>query len=162
MGLFDTVGQIFVRSLRLLVVPLVFVSLVLGTASLGKNSRMGLMAGKTIGLYLMTTCIAISLALLAASIIKPGVGMDLSTAAAFTGSEAPSLKQTIINIFPTNPIQAMADGNMLQIIVFSILMGIALSRVGEAGEVVYRVFESLDAVIMRMVLILMHLSLIHI
>lgn len=158
MGLFDTVGQIFVRSLRLLVVPLVFVSLVLGTASLGKNSRMGLMAGKTIGLYLMTTCIAISLALLAASIIKPGVGMDLSTAVAFTGSEAPSLKQTIINIFPTNPIQAMADGNMLQIIVFSILMGIALSRVGEAGEVIYRVFESLDAVIMRMVLILMHLA----
>ena len=157
MGLFDTVGQIFVRSLRLLVVPLVFVSLVLGTASLGKNSRMGLMAGKTIGLYLMTTCIAISLALLASSIIKPGVGM-LDAAATFTGSEAPSLKQTIINIFPTNPIQAMADGNMLQIIIFSILMGIALSRIGEAGEVVYRVFESLDAVIMRMVLILIHLA----
>ena len=158
MGVFDTVGQIFIRCLRVLVVPLVFVSLVLGTASLGSNSRMGPMAGKTIALYLMTTCIAITLALIAATIIKPGVGMDLSTATAFTGSEAPSLKQTFINMFPTNPVQAMVEGNMLQIIVFSLLMGFALSRVGEAGKQALQVFESLDAVIMRMVLILMKLA----
>ncbi len=158
MGLFDTVGQIFVASLKLLVVPLVFVSLVLGTASLGSNSRMGVMAGKTIGIYLITTSIAISMALLAATIIKPGVGMDLSTATSFMGSEAPSLKQVIINMFPTNPVTAMADGNMLQIIVFSLLMGLALAQIGDKGKHAFAMFESLDAVVMRMVLILMTLA----
>ena len=158
LGLFDTVGQIFIASLKLLVVPLVFVSLVLGTASLGSNSRMGVMAGKTIALYLVTTSIAISLALLAASIIKPGVGMDLSIAANFMGSDAPSLKQVIINMFPTNPVTAMAEGNMLQIIVFSLLMGLALAQVGDKGQGIFEWFESADAVVMRMVLILMNLA----
>ena len=158
MGLFDTVGQIFIASLKLLVVPLVFVSLVLGTASLGSNKRMGVMAGKTVALYMVTTCIAISLALLAASIIRPGVGMDLTTAADFVGSEAPSLKQVIINIFPTNPVTAMAEGNMLQIIIFSLLMGLALAQIGDAGKNAFSMFESLDAVVMRMVLILMTLA----
>lgn len=158
MGLFDTVGQIFIASLKLLVVPLVFVSLVLGTASLGSNSRMGVMAGKTIGLYMLTTGIAISLALITASIIKPGVGMDLSTATSFMGSEAPSLKQVIINMFPTNPVTAMAEGNMLQIIVFSLLMGLALAQVGDKGKGIFEWFESADVVVMRMVLILMNLA----
>lgn len=158
MGLFDTVGQIFIASLKLLVVPLVFVSLVLGTASLGSNSRMGVMAGKTIAIYMATTGIAISLALIAASIIKPGVGMDLSTATSFMGSEAPSLKQVIINMFPTNPVTAMAEGNMLQIIVFSLLMGLALAQVGDKGKGIFEWFESADLVVMRMVLILMNLA----
>jgi len=158
MGLFDTVGQIFIASLKLLVVPLVFVSLVLGTASLGSNSRMGVMAGKTVALYMATTCVAISLALIAASIIKPGVGMDLATASNFMGSDAPSLKQVIINMFPTNPVTAMAEGNMLQIIVFSLLMGLALAQVGDKGRGTFEWFESADAVVMRMVLILMNLA----
>lgn len=158
MGLFDTVGQIFIASLKLLVVPLVFVSLVLGTASLGSNSRMGVMAGKTIGLYLVTTSIAITLALVTASIIRPGVGMELMTATSFAGSEAPSLKQVIINMFPTNPVTAMAEGNMLQIIVFSLLMGLALAQVGDKGRRTFDWFESADAVVMRMVLILMTLA----
>jgi Na+/H+-dicarboxylate symporter len=158
MGLFDTVGQIFIASLKLLVVPLVFVSLVLGTASLGSNSRMGVMAGKTVALYMATTCVAISLALIAASIIKPGVGMDLATVSNFMGSNAPSLKQVIINMFPTNPVTAMAEGNMLQIIVFSLLMGLALAQVGDKGRGTFEWFESADAVVMRMVLILMNLA----
>lgn len=158
MGLFDTVGQIFIASLKLLVVPLVFVSLVLGTASLGSNSRMGVMAGKTVALYMVTTCIAITLALVTASIIKPGVGMDLASASSFMGSEAPSLKQVIINMFPTNPVTAMAEGNMLQIIVFSLLMGLALAQVGDRGQRTFEWFESADAVVMRMVLILMNLA----
>jgi Na+/H+-dicarboxylate symporter len=105
-----------------------------------------------------TTCVAISLALIAASIIKPGVGMDLATASNFMGSNAPSLKQVIINMFPTNPVTAMAEGNMLQIIVFSLLMGLALAQVGDKGRGTFEWFESADAVVMRMVLILMNLA----
>lgn len=158
MGLFDTVGQIFVRSLKLLVVPMVFVSLVLGSASLGTSARMGPMAAKTIGLYLVTTCLAITLALVLATIIQPGGGMEKAAPVEYVAKEAPSLKDVVINMFPTNPVDAMAQGSMLQLIIFSILLGVALARVGEVGQPVQRFFESLNEIIMKMVLMLMHLA----
>ena len=157
-GLLDTIGQIFVNLLKLLVVPLVFVSLVLGTLALGNNARVGIMAGKSVALYLATTCIAISLALTVAILVGPGKGVDLSSAAQFSGAPAPSLKQVVIDIFPTNPVAAMANGNMLQIIVFSLLMGFALVQVGDKGRSARDFFESFDAVIMRMVFILMMIA----
>ncbi len=157
-GVLDAIGQIFVATLQLLVVPLVFVTLVLGTAALGEHSRMGPMALKTIILYVATTCIAVTLALTVALVVKPGGGLELSTVATYQGGDAPPLKDVVIGMFPTNPIAAMAEGNMLQIIVFSLLMGFALTKVGEAGQQTRRVFESFNAVIMRMVLILMQLA----
>lgn len=84
--------------------------------------------------------------------------MNMSTETVFNPAERPSLKEVLINIFPTNPIQAMAEGNMLQIIVFSILMGVAVSRSGEPGKKVQQVFSSFNDVIMKMVVILMHLA----
>ena len=158
-GLFDTVGRIFIISLQLLVVPLVFVSLVCGTCSLGEeNHRLGPMAAKTLVLYLITTCIAISIALLAAILIQPGMEADLGTHSEFTLTEAPSLKEVIINIFPANPVQAMAEGNMLQIIVFSILLGIAISKSGEPGRRISAIFNDLNEIIMKMVTILIELA----
>ncbi len=157
-GVFDAVGRIFVASLKLLVVPLVFVSLVCGTASLGDNSRMGVMAGKTVMLYLLTTAVAITLALLMGSLIRPGDGIDLAVATDFVAKQSPSLKDVIVNIFPSNPIQAMADGNMLQVIVFSLLMGLAVSKSGEPGRRVTAFFEDLNEVIMKMVTILMNFA----
>ena len=157
-GLFDAVGRIFVASLKLLVVPLVFVSLVCGTASLGDNTRMGPMAGKTLVLYMFTTGVAISLALLVGTVVRPGDGIDLQTDAVFEPSAVPSLKDVVVNIFPDNPIQAMADGNMLQVIVFAILMGIAISRSGEQGRQVAEFFNRFNDVIMKMVTMLMHLA----
>lgn len=100
MGLFDVIGKIFIASLKVLVVPMVFVSLVCGTASLGEHGRMGMMAGKTISLYLLTTALAISLALLLALFIQPGVGNVYQTDVAQTASAAPSLKDVLVNISP--------------------------------------------------------------
>ncbi len=157
-GLFDVVGRIFVASLKLLVVPLVFVSLVCGASSLGNNTRMGAMAGKTIALYLLTTAIAISLALLLGELIRPGEGIGLNSTDSFIAKEAPSLGDVIVNMIPSNPIQAMADGNMLQIIVFSLLMGVAISKSGEEGKKIAEWFGRMDAVIMKMVMILMELA----
>ncbi len=157
-GVLDTVGTIFVNLLKLLVVPLVFVSLVLGTLVLGNNARVGIMAAKTIGFYLATTCIAITLALSLAILIGPGNGVSLESVTEFSGAEAPSLKQVLIDIFPTNPIAAMAEGNMLQVIVFSLLTGFALCQVGERGQPTRDFFESFDTVIMRMVFILMAIA----
>jgi len=157
-GLFDTVGQIFVRSLKLLVIPLVFVSLVCGVSSLGKNSRMGAVATKTVILYMSTTAIAIGLAILTAVLVQPGVGIDLTMATEFVAKEAPPLKQTIINIFPNNPIESMANGSILQVIVFAFLVGFAISQAGEQGKRIGDFFNDLNSIIMKMVMMLMKLA----
>jgi len=151
-------GKIFIASLKLLVVPLVFVSLVCGTAALDDIKKLGRVGGWTLGLYLLTTAIAISLALIAGMIIQPGAGFDLisATAADFAAKDAPPLKDTLIAIFPTNPFQAMAEGNMLQIIVFSVLLGLAMTMAGEAGKKVTAAFNDLNEVIMKLVMLLMH------
>lgn len=157
-GVFYVVGAVFMASLKLLVVPLVFVSLVCGSASLDDLSKLGRIGGKTVGLYLVTTAIAISLALTAAVIVKPGAGLDLPTDLSFTGTEPPSLADTLVNIFPTNPVQAMAEGNMLQIIVFSLLFGFAMTLAGEPGRRLLAVFEDLNRVVLRLVTILMEIA----
>ncbi|MDE0841851.1 MAG: dicarboxylate/amino acid:cation symporter [Porticoccaceae bacterium] len=157
-GLFDTIGQIFVRSLKLMVVPLVFVSLLCGTASLGSDAKMGRLAGKSIGLYMFTTGLAISTALIIATLVQPGVGIDLAVASEFTVKDAPSLKTTIINIFPSNPVAAMAEGQILQVIVFAILMGIAIANGGETGQRIASFFDDLNSIIMKMVMLLMQLA----
>jgi Na+/H+-dicarboxylate symporter len=157
-GLFDAVGRIFVASLKLLVVPLVFVSLVCGASSLGGNSRMGAMAAKTLCLYMLTTALAITIALLLGNLIRPGDGIGLAEASTFAAKSAPSLKDVIVNIFPSNPIQAMAEGNMLQVIVFSLLMGIAIAQSGDSGSRVKAWFEDMNDIVMKMVSILMELA----
>ena len=157
-GLFDTVGQIFVRSLKLLVVPLVLVSLICGVSALGNNSRMGAVALKTVVLYLSTTAIAISLAILTAVMVQPGVGIDLALASEFVAKEAPPLKQTLINIFPSNPVESMANGATLQIIVFALLFCFAVTKAGDQGKRITSFFNDLNAVIMKMVMMLMQLA----
>jgi Na+/H+-dicarboxylate symporter len=158
-GVLDAIGQIFVASLKLLVVPLVFVSLVCGAASLGGHSRMGALATKTVGLYLLTTALAIALAMGVAVIVDPGASVNMAVANNYVAPAAPSVKETFIGIFPSNPIQAMAEGNMLQVIVFSILFGIAISRTGgEIGASMATFFNHLNEVVLRMVMLLMQLA----
>ena len=157
-GLFDVVGRIFVASLKLLVVPLVLVSLICGSSALGDSARMGPIAGKAIGFYLFTTGLAVSIALLVASAIGPGQGLSLVTDTEFTAKAAPALKDVIVNIFPTNPVKAMAEANMLQIIVFALLFGYAMSHAGEPGQRLAGFFRDAEAVVMRMVAILMEFA----
>ncbi|QUJ68345.1 dicarboxylate/amino acid:cation symporter [Photobacterium sp. GJ3] len=157
-GLFEVGGSIFIASLKMLVVPLVFVSLVCGTSTLSDISTLGRLGGKTLAFYLTTTAIAITLALTMGTIVQPGAGADLGAATAFEAKEAPTLGQVIIGMFPTNPINSMAQGNTLQIIVFAILFGIAISAAGKAGERIASVFNDLNEVIMKLVALLMHIA----
>lgn len=157
-GLFDLVGRIFVASLKLLVVPLVLVSLICGASSLGDSARMGPIAMKTMAFYLATTAIAISLALFFAVLISPGSGVEMPGAADFQAREAPPLIDVLVDVFPSNPVRAMADGKMLQIIVFALLFGYAISHAGEPGRRLASFFRDMDAVIMKMVEILMALA----
>ncbi len=157
-GLFEVGGQIFVASLKMLVVPLVFVSLVCGTSSLKDLSTLGRMGGKTLAFYVTTTAIAITLALTMGTLFQPGAGADLTAASSFKSAEAPSLGQVIIDMFPTNPISAMAEGKTLQVIVFAVLFGIAISAAGKPGERIAAFFSDLNEVIMKLVAILMNLA----
>ena len=129
-GLFYVGGEVFVASLKVLVVPLVFISLVCGTCQLQGQTSLGRLSLKAIGLYLLTTAVAISIAILVAELLQPGIGIEMKAAADFTAPESQSLSQVFINIFPNNPVKAMAEGKMLQVIVFAILIGLAISRSG--------------------------------
>jgi Na+/H+-dicarboxylate symporter len=158
-GFIDAGGRIFIASLQLMVVPLVLVSLVCGAASLGSTGNMGRVGGKAIGLYLVTTALAITIALLLALIVDPGVTageppMDVT----YDPGEPASIKDTLIGIFPTNPVAAMAEGNMLQIIVFALLFGVAVSHAGEAGARLMGFFEDVNEVLMRLITILIKLA----
>lgn len=157
-GVLDLVGRIFVASLKLLVVPLVLVSLICGSSSLGDSARMGPIAIKTLGLYLATTAIAVSLALMFAVLVGPGTHVALESNAVFEAKVPPPLIDVLVDIFPSNPVRAMADGKMLQIIVFALLFGYAISHAGEPGRRIASFFRDMEAVIMKMVGILMAMA----
>lgn len=157
-GLFDIGGQIFVASLKMLVVPLVFVSLVCGTSSLKDISSLGRLGSKTVIFYLFTTALAIVVAIGLALFFGPGRGADLSATSSFDGSSAPSLGAVIVDMFPTNPISSMAQGNTLQIIIFALLFGIAISASGKPGERVASFFLDINEVILKLVSLLMNLA----
>jgi Na+/H+-dicarboxylate symporter len=157
-GIFYVGGQIFVASLKVLVVPLVFVSLVCGTCQLQGQSSLGWLSLKTIGLYLLTTAIAISIAIIAAELLEPGMGIAMTASTEFVAPTPQPLSQVFINIFPENPVRAMADGNMLQVIVFAILIGLAISRSGVHGERLSQQFRDWNEVIMTLVTLLMKLA----
>ncbi len=157
-GIFLVVGTLFLRSLQLMVVPLVFVSLVCGTASMEDVRRLGRIGGKTLALYLLTTTIAISFALGIGLLVKPGKGMELATEEDFVTPEAPPLSEVLIDMIPNNPMEALAEGNMLQIIVFAMLFGLALTISGQPGRSVLQIFESLNEVVMRLVMLIIELA----
>ncbi|WP_297811699.1 dicarboxylate/amino acid:cation symporter [uncultured Finegoldia sp.] len=156
-GVFDVLGQGFIRLMQMLVVPLVFFSLVTGAMSMGDTKKLGKIGVKTLVFYLITTALAITLALLLASFIKPGVGIDLSKVAEANTQVAKSVsfKQTLLNLIPTNPIQAMSEGNMLQIIFFALLIGIILANLGEKAHNVANICEEFNDIMMDMTMIVM-------
>ncbi|MBC2731734.1 dicarboxylate/amino acid:cation symporter [Thiobacillus sp.] len=158
-GLLYVVGSVFVAALKMMVVPLVFVSLVAGVTSLSDLNALGRIGIKSLALYLATTAIAVTIALTLAGIVGPGHGFNAgSTAASFSGKPAPPLTQVLIDMVPTNPVAAMAEGNMLQIIVFALLFGVAVTMSGARGKHVLNFFGDLDVVIMHMVEWIMRLA----
>ena len=154
-GVFEVVGKLFVNSLKMLVVPLVFCSITVGITSLGNLSLMGRVGLKAIIIYLLTTAFAITLALIFAIVIEPGQGYEIDSSIQFSAKEAPSLSSVLTSIVPSNPILAMADGEMLQIILFAIILGIAITITGNKAESFKKGIISLNEIMMSMVTIIM-------
>ncbi len=152
-GVFYLVGQAFLKAIMMLVVPLVFISLVNGAASMGDIKKLGRIGVKTVLFYLATTAIAISIALSLSTVFKPGVGLNLSNSSLseVTIKEATPLVEVILDMIPNNPIASMANGNMLQIIVFAMLIGVGLSTLGEKTKMITNLFQQLNDLIMKIV-----------
>lgn len=157
-GLFAVLGQGFLRLLSVLVVPLVFVSLVCGTAALHDIRKVGRIGLVSVLFYIATTAVAISLGMGLALAASPGQGAGLQTAQEFSVKESPSLVQVFIDLFPRNIVSSMAEGNMLQLILFSLLFGLAVSLSGDAGKRVAAAFEDWNAVVLKLVGIVMLLA----
>lgn len=136
------VGTIFISLLKMLIVPLIFSTLVVGVASIAEPKKLGRVAGKTIIFYLITTAFAIIIGLLLGNIFQPGAGMNLVLEGpAKEAAKAPSLVDTIVNLIPTNPIGSMANGKVLQVIVFALFFGYAMTKAGETGQAVLKFFN---------------------
>ncbi len=143
-------GDLFIRGIKMLIVPLIFISLVSGVASLGNLSTMGRLSVKTLALYLGTTAVAIAIGLALALIVQPGVGVDLGAAKEVAAKQAPNLTDTLLGIVPTNPVEAFAKGDVLQIIVFAILFGMAITMAGEAGRPIRAFFDAAAEVVYKL------------
>ncbi|MGE4130425.1 MAG: dicarboxylate/amino acid:cation symporter [Bdellovibrionales bacterium] len=154
-GIFKVGGDAFFALLKMLVVPVVFVSLVGGVGALDDVKKMGRIGAKTFVLYLATTATAITLAIGVAGLTNPGKGFDLPTQAEFAAKESPGLAAVLLGFIPTNPIQAMAEGNMIQVILLALLVGLSLSLSGPAGRRVLAQFNDWNEVIMKVVLMVM-------
>ena len=157
-GIFLVVGQSFLRLLTVLVVPVVFLSLVCGAAAMDDIRKLGRVGLRAVGLYLFTTAAAISMAMGLALAFRPGHGFTLDAGASFEARPAPPLTETFVNLFPKNAIASMAEGNMLQIIVFAILLGLALTLAGASGKRVLAACGDWNDVVMKLVGIIMSLA----
>lgn len=146
---FKPLGDVFIKLIRMVVVPLVFATLVAGAAGIRDTSKLGRIATKTIAFYLLTTAAAVAIGLVLANMLQPGVGLSISTEGLTAKNVTPpKLLDTLMNLIPINPVEAMSKGNMLQIIVFAIIFGFGISSLGEAGKPVHQFFESVgDAMI---------------
>lgn len=152
---FKPLGDLFINGIMMLIVPLVFSSLVIGIAAMRDPKKMGRLGTQAIFLYLMTTAIAIAIGLTMSTIFQPGAGVDANFSTPVSSPSTPSLINILLDLVPKNPVAAMAEGNVLQIIVFAVGLGISLTLVGEKGEPVVRLFDGLAEAMYKLTSIVM-------
>mgnify|MGYP002566698198 FL=1 len=159
-GIFYVVGNGFIRLMKMLVVPLVFCSLVCGSMAMGDTKSLGKIGVKALLFYLVTTALAISVALAVGHLINPGIGLDISGVEAVETStaEAVSTADTILNIIPENPIAALANGEMLQVIVFALIVGVILAKLQDKTQLVTNFFQQGNDIMMEMTMMVMGLA----
>ncbi|NNE98133.1 MAG: dicarboxylate/amino acid:cation symporter [Pyrinomonadaceae bacterium] len=159
-GIFHMVGAMFINSLKMLVVPLVTFSLICGVCGIGDIAALGRIGTKSFFLYVLTTAIAISTAIILATLIGPGQGFQMEgiEVTKVAAKEAPPITQVFIDIIPGNPITAFANGDMLSIIFYAIMVGISLLMIGKAVRPVVEGAEMLNEVAMKMVDIVMSVA----
>ncbi|MDO4976319.1 MAG: dicarboxylate/amino acid:cation symporter [Eubacteriales bacterium] len=159
-GIFYVIGQGFIRLMKMLVVPLVFCSLVCGASAIGDTKSLGKVGGKTIVFYLCTTALAVTVAISVATVIRPGIGLNMASiqTAEVTTAEATSAADTLLNIIPDNPFNSLANGTMLQIILFALIVGILLAKMGERANMIANLLNQCNDLMMEMTMLVMNLA----
>lgn len=151
-------GTLFLNLIRLIIVPLVFASLIVGACSLGDVKKLGRIGGKTVAFYLCTTAFAVTIGLVLANLTNVGGGFSIPTDAAVEIKEVPNVVNTLLNIIPSNPLKALVNGNMLQIIAFALIIGAGILAIGDKGKILYNIFDSTAEVMYKITSIIMELA----
>ncbi len=156
-GVFYVIGQGFIRLMQMLVVPLVFCSLICGSMAIGDTKTLGKVGIKTVLFYLFTTTLAVTVALTVASIINPGIGvtMDNVSKSDITIADKQPFKEILLNIIPKNPVESLANADMLPIIVFALFVGIMLAKLGSKASTVANFFSEFNNIMMEMTMAVM-------
>lgn len=156
--LLDPVGKIFLNGLKVTIVPLVMLSLICGTASMGDPRKLGRVGGKTIAFFLVTTVIATIIGILLAILVKPGAGVHLAISDGYTGKEGTTIISMLVNMVPQNIVVAMFKMDMLQILVFSIVVGLCITFMGDSVTGFVRILDQANLVMMKFIDIVMFLA----
>lgn len=143
-------GALFLNAIKMLIVPLVFVSLVAGITCMQDTAKLGRISVKTIAIYLVTTAFAVSIGLLFGALFAPGADMNMVASTAVEAKQAPSLVEILVGLVPSNPVTAFAEGNILQIIVFAIALGVSMNLIGEKAAPTVKLFNSLAEVFYKL------------
>lgn len=158
-GVLYVIGNGFLKLMKMLVVPLVFTSLICGAAAIGDTKTLGKVGVKTIALYICTTALAVSVAIGVANLIRPGIGLNMSqiqaTDAVTTTTTQTSMAETLLDIIPDNPFGSLANGTMLQIIVFALIVGILIAKMGERAELLFNFASQCNDLMMEMTMLVM-------
>ncbi len=160
-GVLYVIGQGFIRLMQMLVVPLVFCSLVCGSMAIGDTKTLGKVGIKTVGFYIATTALAVTIAISVAYMINPGIGLNMDAvekAEMSAATNSTSIVDTLLNIIPKNPIGSMANGDMLPIIVFALFVGIMLAKLGSKASTVANFFSQFNDVMMEMTMAIMSIA----
>lgn len=149
-------GTLFIKLMKMLVVPLVFCSIIVGAASISDIRKIGTIGGRTIGIYIITTALAVTIALTIGMLIKPGAGLDMAiTGGATNVTVNQTMTDTILNMIPDNPFNSLANGDMIPVIIFALLIGVILAKLKEETDVVGKFFTQANRVMMEMTSIVM-------
>lgn len=158
-GVLYVIGNGFLRLMKMLVVPLVFTSLICGAAAIGDTKTLGQVGVKTIALYICTTALAVSVAIGVANVIRPGIGLNMSelqaAASTVTTGEKTSMTETLLDIIPENPFASLANGTMLQVIVFALIVGVLFAKMGERAELLFNFASQCNDLMMEMTMLVM-------
>lgn len=152
------IGQLFISAIKMLIVPLIFCSLIVGVTSMKDTTKMGRIGIKSIMFYLATTAVAISIGLGLGLLFEPGAGLNMVATTVADAKPSPTLVDTIVGLVPKNPVGSLASGNILQIIVFALSLGIALNLIGEKGQPAAKMFESLAEAMYKLTELVMKLA----
>ena len=152
------IGDMFINLIRMIVVPLVFVTLVSGVVAMGDPKRLGSLGMRTLALYMGTTLFAITIGLTIAAIVQPGIGVDISGAEARVLPPAQTLEERLLGIIPRNPIAAIAEGDMLAIIFFALMFGTSILLAGEKGKPLANLFDAGSEAMLKLTHLVMEVA----